>query len=110
MWVVRALVVIALVAIILGFSVYNGGERVAVNIINTRYINVPLIIVAYWAFIFGMLVSFILFATVYFRQMGDIRRHKRAAEALGNEIAALRNRSVEEAADKFILSGKDEAK
>jgi uncharacterized integral membrane protein len=52
MWIIRALLIIILIMILLGFSVYNAEERVAVNIIKTRYINVPLIFVAYWAFVF----------------------------------------------------------
>lgn len=110
MWVIRALVVVILIAVLLGFSVYNAGERVAVNILSTRYINVPLIVVAYWAFMFGMLVSFVLFATVYFRQLSEIRRHKRTAEGLAGEISALRNRSIEDAADKLLSPGKDESR
>ena len=110
MWVVRALLVVILVAIILGFSVYNAEERVAVNILHTRYINVPLIFVAYWAFIFGMSVLLILFATVYFRQAGEIRKYKRTADDLNAEIAALRNRPIEESADKLIPSHKEDKK
>lgn len=109
MWVIRALLVVALVAIILGFSVYNADERVAVNILQTRYVNVPLIIVAYWAFLFGMLVSFILFVTIYFKQAGEIRRHRRTAEGLANEIAALRNRRIDEATDSFLQSNRGDS-
>ncbi len=110
MWLFRALLVVLLVAILLGFSVYNAGERVGVNILNTRYINVPLIYVVYWAFIFGMLVSLVMFATVYFKQLGEIRKYKREADSLTHEIAALRNRPIEEAADSFLSAGKDEKK
>ncbi len=108
MWVIRALLIVALVAIILGFSVYNADERVAVNIFETKYVNVPLIIVAYWAFIFGMLVSFVLFVTIYFRQAGEIRRHKRMAEGLASEITALRNRRIDEASDSILKPSKGE--
>jgi len=108
MWVIRTLLVVALIAIILGFSVYNAGERVAVNILNTRYTNVPLIYVAYWAFIFGMLVSFVLFVIVYFKQAGEVRRQRRIAEALSSEIAALRNRPIDESGDKFLQPDKGE--
>ena len=107
MWIIRALLVIILIMILLGFSVYNAEERVAVNIIKTRYINVPLIFVAYWAFVFGLLVSFALFATVYLRQSGEIRRTKRTAEALQSEIVALRNRPIEESNEKFLQAGKE---
>jgi len=96
--------------ILLGFSVYNAEERVTVNILNTRYINVPLIFVAYWAFVFGLLVSFALFATIYLKQSSEIRRHKRTAEALQSEIVALRNRPIQESDEKFLQAGKEEKK
>ena len=107
MWVIRAVLVFILVAIILGFSVYNAEERVAVNLINTRYINVPLIFVAYWAFIIGMLVALVLFATIYFRQAGEIRKYRREAQALSHEISALRNRPIDEATNGFLTPHKD---
>lgn len=108
MWVIRALLAVVLIAVILGFSVYNAEERVAVSILKTRYVNVPLIIVAYWAFIFGMLVSFALFVTIYFKQTGEIRRHRRQVESLNSEIAALRNRPIEQTDEAFLVPNKEE--
>jgi uncharacterized integral membrane protein len=110
MWIVRALLVLILIIVLLGFSAYNAQEKVAVKILNTRYVNVPLVLVAYWVFVFGVLVSFILFATVYLKQVSEIRRFKRQAEALQNEVSALRNRPIEESTEKFLQSGKDEGK
>ncbi len=109
MWVFRAVLVVILIVILLGFSVHNAEERVMVKVFQTNYINVPLIIVAYWAFIFGLLVSFLLFVTIYFKQISEIKRSKRLADSLGNEISALRNRPIEEADDNFLLSNKEES-
>jgi hypothetical protein len=53
------------------------------------------------------LSSFALFATVYLRQSGEIRRYKRTAEALQGEITALRNRPIEESNEKFLQAGKE---
>jgi uncharacterized integral membrane protein len=107
MWVVRALLVVILFAVLLGFSVYNANERVAVTILQTRYYNVPLIFVAYWAFIFGLLVSFLLFVTIYFRQAADVRRYKRKMNDLAHEVAALRNRSLDESSESMLPPKKD---
>jgi uncharacterized integral membrane protein len=107
MWVVRALIVVILFAVLLGFSVYNANERVAVTILQTRYYNVPLIYVAYWAFIFGMLVSLLLFVTIYFKQVSEVRRFKRKANDLAHEVAALRNRSLEESTNSMLPPKKD---
>ena len=99
--------VVVLIVVLVGFSVYNAEERVGVNILTTRYINVPLIVITFWAFIFGLVVSFLLFVTVYFRQVAEIRRQRRIADSLGSEISALRNRPIEESADDFLLSDKE---
>lgn len=108
MWVVRTILIVAVFVILLGFGIYNAGEKVSVTILNTRYINVPLIVVTFWSCVFGLLVSIFLFITVYFKQVGEIRRHKRINDSLNAEIAALRNRPIEEADDKFLLSNKEE--
>lgn len=110
MWVFRALLVVVLIAVLLGFSVYNAGERVTVRLLNTPHYGVPLIYVAYWAFLFGMVISFLLFVTIYFKQASEIRRHKRLTESLNNEISALRNRSIEGSSEIFHGSKKDDAK
>jgi uncharacterized integral membrane protein len=107
MRVVRALLLLILFAVLLGFAVYNAEERVAVNILQTRYINVPLILVAYWGFIFGMVVAFLLFVMTYIKHASEVRRFKRLTDSLHNEIAALRNRPIEEQTGDFLLSDKD---
>lgn len=107
MRVIWALLGVILIAGLLGFSVYNAEERVAVNLLNTRYINVPLIYITYWAFIFGMILSFALLATILFRQAAELRRIKKIQGALNSEIAALRNRPIEESPDKFLQSGRE---
>lgn len=110
MRVIWALLGVVLIAVLLGFSVYNAQERVAVNILNTRYINVPLIYVTYWAFIFGMVLSFIVLAKVLFRQAAELRRTRKSVSSLNGEISALRNRPIEESPDKFLQSGKEDGK
>jgi len=110
MWVVRALLVVVLIIVILAFSVYNAQERVTVTSPTTRYINVPLIYIAFWAFLFGLVISFLLFVTIYFKQAAELRRQKRITESLTHEIAALRNRTIQESGESFISSGKDDSK
>jgi uncharacterized integral membrane protein len=107
MWVVRTILIVAVFVVLLGFGIYNAGEKVSVTILSTRYINVPLIVVAFWSCVFGLLVSILLFITIYFKQVADLRRLKRINDSLNAEIAALRNRPIEEADDKFLLSDKE---
>ncbi len=110
MWVIRTLLIVAVFVILLGFAIYNAGERVTVTILHKPYPGVLLIEVAFWSCVFGLLVSVLLFITVYFRQVGEIRRQKRIIESLNAEIAALRNRPIEEADDKYLLSDKENTK
>lgn len=110
MWVVRSILIVAVFIVLLGFGIYNAGEKVSVTILNTRYINVPLIVVAFWSCVFGLLVSILLFITVYFKQAAEIRRQKRINGSLIAEVSALRNRPIEETDDKFLLSDKEEIK
>ncbi|MEZ5359063.1 MAG: LapA family protein [Candidatus Zixiibacteriota bacterium] len=108
MWLLRAIIGVLIFVILLGFFVYNAEQRVSVHIMTTLYHDVPLIVVVFWSFVFGLLTSFLLSITVYFKQASDIRRLKRSAENLNSEITALRNRPIEEAEDKFILPGKED--
>ena len=108
MWLFRALIGVVLFIILVGFVVYNAEERVSVSLIQTRYINVPLVVVVFWSFGFGLIVSFLLSITIYLKQSGDIRRLKRTVTSLNSEVAALRNRPIEESDDKFLLSDKEE--
>jgi uncharacterized integral membrane protein len=110
MWVFRALLVVVLIAVLLGFSVYNAGERVTVRLLNTPYYGVPLIYIAYWAFLFGMVISFLLFVTIYFKQSSEIRRLKRLSESLNSEISALRNRPIEDSSDTFLGAKKEDSR
>lgn len=108
MWVFRAVLLVILFAVLVGFSVYNAGERVSVTLLQTRYLNVPLIYVVYWAFIFGLVVSSLLFVTVCVKQAADLRKHKRTLAGLNNEVSALRNRAITEAEDNFLIPPKED--
>ncbi|MCK5126468.1 MAG: LapA family protein [candidate division Zixibacteria bacterium] len=108
MWLVRALIVVSMFIILLGFFVYNAEQRVSVDIISAKYYNVPLIVVVFWSFIFGLVASLVISITVYFKQTGDIRHLKKTVNSLNSEIVALRNRPIEDTDDKFLLSDKEE--
>ncbi len=110
MWAFWTVLIVILIVILVGFAVFNAQEMVTVDLFLAKYINVPMIVVAYMAFTFGVLMSFLLFVSIYFRQISDIRKYKRLADSLSSEISALHNRPIEEASDSFILSEKDDTK
>jgi uncharacterized membrane protein YciS (DUF1049 family) len=107
MWVVRAALIALVVVIVVAFAFYNVGteQRVAINLIWAKYVDVPLTVVVFWSFVAGVAVSLVLFVTVYLRQALDLRSARRRVKGLEQELTVLRNRPIEESAD--LLKGKD---
>jgi uncharacterized integral membrane protein len=96
MWVARLLLTLIIVAIIIGFAVYNSGESVTVRVLGHTYESVPMIIVAFWAFIVGMVVSFVLALTYNARMQRQLAEQKRENKKLILELTSLRNVAIEE--------------
>ena len=96
MWAVRMLLIIVFLIITIGFFVYNSTERVDINILHTRYIDVPLMIVLLITFGAGMIASFLIAVTYFFRISSESTSLKRQVKRLQAEITALRNRQVDQ--------------
>ncbi|GAB4317907.1 MAG: hypothetical protein Kow0074_06790 [Candidatus Zixiibacteriota bacterium] len=94
MVILRAFLILVVLAIIIGFSVYNAGPRVDVDLIRAQY-NVPLVVVVYWSFLAGMLVAFLLAISYILKIQSDRRVDRQAKRRLEMEISALRNRTIE---------------
>jgi uncharacterized membrane protein YciS (DUF1049 family) len=108
MWALRAILIAAVVVVVVAFAYYNSSQTqtVSVNLIWAKYINVPLITVVFWAFVAGVLVSLVLFISVYIRHSVQLRSARRRIKALEGEVTILRNRPIEESAD--LLKGADQ--
>ncbi|UCE24768.1 MAG: LapA family protein [Candidatus Zixiibacteriota bacterium] len=108
MWVVRAIIIALLVIVVVAFAYFNfsPSQKVDVNLIYVKYLDVPLVTVVFWSFVAGVLVSLVLFISVYIRLSVQIRTASRRVTALEGEVAVLRNRPIEESAD--LLKGADE--
>lgn len=100
MWILRNLVVIVLISLIIGFVIYNSNERVSVNLYGREYYEVPLIFVAFWAMVVGMVISFALGVSYYFKTYSELRNQKGENRKLLDEIIALRNLPLEEEENK----------
>lgn len=96
MWILRNLVIIVLISLIIGFVIYNSNEKVSVNLYGKEYFDVPLIFVAFWAMVVGMIISFALGVSYYFRTYSELRNQKDENRKLLEEITALRNLPLEE--------------
>ncbi len=95
MGIIRAILILIVLAVIIGFSVYNAGPRVDVDLIRGQY-NVPLVVVVYWSFLTGMIVAMLLGASYVLKVQTDRRLERRDRRQLELEVGALRNRTIEE--------------
>ncbi len=100
MWILRALLIMLILIILIGFSIYNSGEKVSVNLFGTKYTEVPMIFVAYWAFVVGMLISFILGVTYYLKIHGELSQQKKETKKLLEELKALRNMAIQDVEER----------
>ncbi len=110
MWVLRAILVALVVVCVVAFALYNvgSGQTVTVNLIWVKFVEVPLITVVFWSFAAGVLVSLLLFISVYIKLSMQLRAARKQARALEGEVTILRNRPIEESADFLVRSEKQE--
>lgn len=95
MWAMRVLLLLAVIVLVVGFSIYNSAQRVVVHLIFGTYENVPMIVVAYWAFVLGMVVSFLLGIAYYLRITNQMREREKENKRMLAELTALRNRPID---------------
>lgn len=97
MWVIRIILLFLILAVVIGFSVYNSGQKVPrVDLVKVAYTNVPMVVVVYWAMLAGMVAASILGLTYVFRLHAELRAERRARKRLEIEMNSLRNRTIEE--------------
>ena len=101
MWAVRAILIAIIVIVVIAFAYYNFNpdQKVAVNLIYQNYIDVPLVTVVFWSFVSGMIVSLIMFISMYIKLTVQLRSASKRTSALESEVAILRNRPIEESKD-----------
>lgn len=101
MWVIRAILIALLVVCVVAFAYFNFGaeQEVDVSLIYAKYVEVPLVTVVFWSFVVGVLISLLLFISVWVKLSVQLRSANRRAQALEGEVTVLRNRPIEESAD-----------
>lgn len=96
-WVVRMLLFLILVVAVTGFAMLNSSERASVVVWPSSLVfyDVPLVLLLFEAFVLGAVVWFIVsvFHEVGLRTV--IRRLRRENTDLNQEIAGLRNISLD---------------
>jgi uncharacterized integral membrane protein len=97
MWIIRSLLILLILAVVIGFSVYNSDQRVQrVDLIRAEWRNVPMVVVVYWSMLAGMIAASVLGLTYVLRLHADYRAERRHRKRLEMEISSLRNRTIEE--------------
>lgn len=96
MWALKILLILVIIMLLIGFSIYNSGEYVSVNLFGWQYAEVPMIIIVYWSFVIGMFVSFLLGVSYYLLIQGELREQRKENKRLMEEVTALRNLPLEE--------------
>ena len=100
MRVITSLLILIVIAVMIGFAFFNAellNQNVRIQLPND-YIQggVPLLTVFFWIFISGILLSAILFVTMFIKQYNQLRQTKKLVTGLQTEVTALRNRPIEE--------------
>ncbi len=107
MWAVRAILIALIIIVVVAFAYFNfsPSQKVDVDLIYVKFLEVPLVTVVFWSFVAGMLVSLIYFISVYFKLSIQLRTAHKKINALEGEVTVLRNRPIEESVD--LLKGAD---
>ncbi len=109
MWIIRAILIAVMLILVIAFAYNNFGPEQKVDVylrpVMPNYLDVPLVTVVFWSIVAGMVMSLLIFISIYIKQTVDMHAAKRRIKALEGEVAILRNRPIEESAE--LLKGAD---
>lgn len=96
MWMFKWLGVAMLLILLLGFSMLNIDQLVNINLFFWQFHDLPLILVIFEAFVFGMLVWFIIAFVNEIKLRGQLKTLSRDRDQVHEELQALRNQPLDE--------------
>jgi uncharacterized integral membrane protein len=96
MWVLRIFVILLIIVLVIGFGIYNSGVTITVNFFGKDYVDIPMIYVAFWSLVVGMLISFLLSISYYLKVQSELRAQRKENKNLMEEITTLRNFPLED--------------
>lgn len=109
MWIIRAVLIAVILILMIAFAYNNFGPDQKVDVylrpFFPNYLDVPLVTVVFWSFVAGVVLSLLLFISIYIKHTVDMHAYKKRIKALEGEVSILRNRPIEESAD--LLKGAD---
>ncbi len=96
MWVFRWLLIAVVMLVILGFALQNQEQMVSVNILNYTSPNLPLYLLLYIAFGFGLLVWVGVSMVHVLKIRGDVYKLQKENKKIREELNRLRNIGIDE--------------
>lgn len=96
MWIFRMLLILVLVVAVTGFAMLNSSERATVSLGTVTFYDVPLVLLLFEAFVLGAVVWFLVSVWHEIKLRRTIRQQNRDISDLHQEIAALRNISLDD--------------
>jgi uncharacterized integral membrane protein len=99
MRIISVFIWIIIFAICLLFFVNNLGQYVDINVFQTEYQNVNLVVVIFISFFIGIIVGAIVLSIQILNIRGEYRAVKRENAKLLKELDGLRNLSIDEIPD-----------
>lgn len=108
--VIAAIALLIITMAIIAFAVMNPGERVMIHLGWRTYIDVPMILALFIAFVIGIVLT-LIYSLYYFVDLGlTVRRLKSKNKTLEKELLAIRSLPLDESADEVTPgAGKDVA-
>ncbi len=97
MWIVKWILGALLIVVVLGFALQNQHQMVQVYILNWVSPELPLYLIVYIAFAFGLFTWLVASIFKIMQLKVECRQWKKKADELQEELNKLRNLSVEEA-------------
>lgn len=97
MWLIRNLAWLAIMIVVIGFTILNVNERAtAIRLPGAVYEQIPLNVALFIAFVAGMVVAFFLTLVQQLKGRAALRGLSRENQKLKEELRALRNLPIED--------------
>lgn len=96
MWIIKWIVGALLIILIIGFAMQNMEQQVSVSFLTWHSVNLPLWVVMYASFAFGVLFWLVVSIFQILALKAENRKIRKEVRKLKTELDQLRNVAVEE--------------
>lgn len=96
MWIIRWFFILSVMILVLFIAIQNANETSRFTFFSQAYLNVPLIILLFAAYVVGMITWFIIAVIQNMQLKIEIRNLRKETVQLQHELDDLRNISIDE--------------